>query len=129
MIGIDTNLVVRLLTNDDPKQAQFVVKLIEKNPIFIAKSVLLETEWVLRYCYELNSKTILFAFKNLLGLSQVSVEDPQAIAQTLDWYEAGFDFADALHLASCKHSNKFATLDKNLIKIAKKFKIDLLTLT
>ncbi len=128
MIAIDTNLVVRLLTNDDPKQAQYVVELIEKNAIFIAKSVFLETEWVLRYTYQLNTETILNSFNKLLGLSQVTAEDAQTITQTLQWYEAGFDFADALHLASSTRAEKFATLDKQFIKVAKKLHIDLLTL-
>lgn len=49
MIGLDTNLLVRLLTNDNKTQAKYAEKLIEDNPVFIPKSVLLETEWVLRY--------------------------------------------------------------------------------
>ena len=52
MISIDTNILVRLFTNDDKKQARFAEQLIENNAIYIAKSVLLETEWVLRYTYE-----------------------------------------------------------------------------
>ncbi|MGA2654570.1 MAG: type II toxin-antitoxin system VapC family toxin [Gammaproteobacteria bacterium] len=128
MIGIDTNLVVRLLTNDDKKQVQYIVELIEKNAVFIAKSVLLETEWVLRYTYQLDTKTILNAFKKLLGLPQITIEDPQTITQTLQWYEAGFDFADALHLASSKRAEKFATLDKKFIKAAKKMHINLLSI-
>lgn len=128
MIGLDTNLIVRLLTNDDPKQAQYALKLIEKNPIFIAKSVLLETEWVLRYTYQLDTETIFSAFKKLLGLKQITIEDPQTISQTLQWYQAGFDFADALHLASSQKAEKFATLDKKFVKVAKKLDIHLLTL-
>jgi predicted nucleic-acid-binding protein len=126
MIGIDTNIVVRLLTNDDQKQVQYAVGLIEKNAIFIAKSVLLETEWVLRYTYQLDTETILHAFKKLLGLTQITVEDPQTITQTLQWYEAGFDFADALHLASSTRAENFATLDKKFIKAAKKLHINLI---
>lgn len=128
MIGIDTNLVVRLLTHDDPQQAQYTVKLFEKNTIFIAKSVLLETEWVLRYTYQFDTHIILNAFKKLLGLPQITVEDPQVISQALQWYETGFDFADALHLASSQRAEKFATLDKKLVRKAKKVHIDLLTM-
>jgi predicted nucleic-acid-binding protein len=127
MIGIDTNLVVRLLTNDDKKQVQFVIGLFEKNAIFIAKSVFLETEWVLRYTYQLDTKAILNAFNKLLGLPQITIEDLQTITQALQWYEAGFDFADALHLASSRRAEKFATLDKKFITEAKKVHINLLT--
>lgn len=128
MIGIDTNLIVRLLTNDDKKQAKYAAELIENNAIFIPKTVLLETEWVLRYTYELNPKVILEAFEKLLGLSQVNVEDPSSISNALHWYKNNFDFVDALHLASSHKTDKFATLDKSLIKIAKKFHINLATM-
>lgn len=128
MIGVDTNLIVRLLTNDDQKQAKFAIELIENNPVFIPKSVLLETEWVLRYTYDLNPKVILKAFEKLLGLPNVTVEDTSCILQTLHWYDNNFDFADALHLASSQKSEKFATLDKDFIKKAKKFHINLITM-
>lgn len=128
MIGIDTNLIVRLLTNDDHKQAQYAQHLIENNTIFIAKSVLLETEWVLRYTYDLSPEIILMSFKKLLGLNQIFMEDTQNVAQALKWYEIGFDFADALHLASSHKTKNFATLDKNFVKNAKKLKINLLTM-
>lgn len=127
MIGIDTNLLVRLLTNDDKKQARFAAELIEKNSIFIAKSVLLETEWVLRYSYELTSDIILQAFEKLLGLPQITIEDPICVSQSLEWLKRGFDFADALHLASCFKLAKFATLDKKLIKRAKDLPIHFIT--
>ena len=128
MIGIDTNLLVRLFTNDDKAQAKYAAELIENNSIFIPKSVLLETEWVLRYLYKLSPKVILDIFKKLLGLQQVTVEDSTCISQTLQWYGNDFDFADALHLASSQRAEKFATLDKDFIKKAKKFHINLITL-
>lgn len=127
MIGIDTNLLVRLLTNDDKKQAKYASQLIESNVIFIPKTVLLETEWVLRYSYELTPSTILNAFEKLLGLSNITVEDPSCITQALEWYQHDIDFADALHLASSHSASKFATLDKDFIKKAKKLNIQLLT--
>ncbi len=121
MIGIDTNLLVRLLTNDDKHQAKYAAKLIEDNLIFIPKTVLLETEWVLRYTYDLNSNIIFSAFKKLINLKSITIEDPACILQALQWYEQGFDFADALHLAACQKLEKFATLDKHFIKKATKF--------
>lgn len=123
MIGLDTNLIVRLLTQDDKKQAEFAAELIKKNLTFIPKSVLLETEWVLRYTYEIPANTIFAAFEKLLGLEQVTVENPGCVSLALQWYSKGFDFADALHLASSQALGKFATLDKKLIKQAKKIKI------
>lgn len=123
MIGLDTNILVRLLTNDDKKQAKFAADLIAKHPVFIPKSVMLETEWVLRYTYDITADDTYKAFTNLLGLAHVSVEDPVCISQALDWYKQGFDFADALHLASSHKTESFATFDKKLISKAKKLNI------
>lgn len=53
MIAVDTNVIVRLLTNDDPHQTEKVARLMEGNSVFISKTVLLETEWVLRVAYNL----------------------------------------------------------------------------
>ena len=53
MIAVDTNVLVRLLTGDDPAQTQRSVELFAQESILIPKTVLLETEWVLRYSYEL----------------------------------------------------------------------------
>ncbi len=48
------------------------------------------------------------------------VEDSQALFQAVSWYEEGFDFADALHVASSSRANRFATFDKALVKKASK---------
>lgn len=127
MISVDTNLLVRLFTNDDKKQARFAQKLIEDNAIYITKSVLLETEWVLRYTYELDSDAIRKAFEGLLGLPHATVEDPACLIKTMQWFNLNFDFADALHLASSQTADGFATLDKNFVKNAKKINIKLIT--
>lgn len=129
MIAIDTNILVRFFTNDDKKQARYAEKLIENNSIFISKSVLLETEWVLRYSYELESNIIYNAFESLLGLPRITLEDPACIINTMQWYRNGMDFADAMYLASSSRiTDEFATLDKTFIKQAKKINITLATL-
>ena len=53
MIAVDTNVLVRLLTGDDPAQTRRAADLFAQESILIPKTVLLETEWVLRYRYEL----------------------------------------------------------------------------
>jgi predicted nucleic-acid-binding protein len=80
------------------------------------KSVILETEWVLRHAYGIDSATILDGLTTLFGLKNVTVEDSWTVRQCLTWYGQGFDFADALHLASGAKASRFATFDKKLIK-------------
>ncbi len=118
MIGVDTNVLVRLLTGDDPDQAGRAANLFARESIFIPKTVLLETEWVLRYSYKLPPPVVLAAFRSLLGLPQVVVEDSGALVEALARYEDGMDFADALHLAAVREADGFATFDVRLHKRA-----------
>lgn len=120
MLAVDTNLVVRLLANDDTLQTCRAAALFASEQIFISKTVLLESEWVLRFSYELPPKVILQALRNIVGLPNVMVEQQREIAEALDGFERGLDFADALHLASSRRAGRFATFDKKLIKRAEK---------
>ena len=118
MHAIDCNVLVRFLTGDDPDQSQRALALFREHPIWIAKTVMLETEWVLRSLYEFNGPRIVDAFERLLGISSVHVEDPRAVRSALDWFARGLDFADALHLASRGDADTFTTFDARFRKRA-----------
>ena len=109
-------MLVRLLANDDLEQTRRATALFKKETIFIPKTVLLETEWVLRRLYHLERNVVVNAFRKLSGLANVEIEQPQVIIQALQWCEEGMDFADALHLASSRSANKFATFDEKMKK-------------
>ena len=116
MHAVDTNVLVRLLTNDDAEQSKRAAALFKKESIFIPKTVLLETEWVLRRLYHLDRSIVVNAFRKLSGLPNVELEQPLVIAQALQWCDGGMDFADALHLASSQTATKFATFDEKMKK-------------
>lgn len=118
MLAVDTNVLVRLVTRDDPDQAQRARALFERERLWISRTVLLETEWVLRYSYLLERSTIVLALRGILGLNNIEVESPLTVARALDWFEAGLDFADALHLAAGRHTDGFVSFDQRLIKRA-----------
>lgn len=120
MYAVDTNVLVRLLTGDDADQTKRAVALFKKETIFIPKTVLLETEWVLRRLYRLESKIVVSAFRKLSGLVNVEIEQPLEITLALQWCGEGMDFADALHLASSQNSRKFATFDEQMKKSSPK---------
>jgi predicted nucleic-acid-binding protein len=120
VVAIDTNVLVRLLTGDDPAQAKASHKLFASEDIFIPDSVLLETEWVLRAAYDLGPSDVCAAFRRICGLANVFLTDAQRIAQTIAWHEAGLDFADAFHLALSRDAESFRTFDSDFIKSARK---------
>jgi predicted nucleic-acid-binding protein len=71
VIAIDTNMVVRFLTADDPDQFRQTARLFKDAEIFIADSVILETEWVLRFAYDFSPTEIIEGLRKLLGLPNV----------------------------------------------------------
>ncbi|MEW6500223.1 MAG: type II toxin-antitoxin system VapC family toxin [Thermodesulfobacteriota bacterium] len=119
MIAVDTNVLVRLLTRDDEEQFRKAFALIARNEIFIPESVILETEWVLRYAYDFPPAAIHDALAKTLGLPKVKTARPGVVAQAIDLARQGLDFADALHLAASHECSEFATFDAAFIKRAK----------
>ena len=118
MVAVDTNILVRLLTEDDPAQAARARNLFATERVFIATTVLLETEWVLRGLYRLEADAISTGLENLISLANVDCQDEAAMRQAITWRRAGMDFADALHLASGRDPKQFATFDRALVKRA-----------
>src|SRR5690606_29522519 len=117
--GVDTNLLVRLLVADDALQAQRARNVFATGDVLVLKTVLLETEWVLRSAYQIPSEKISQAFRKLSETAGVRLDDPSGIERALELYEAGFDFADALHLSTCvEKAGRFATFDKKFQKQA-----------
>ena len=120
MVAVDTNVLVRLLTNDHAAQAARAVAVFRAGPVLVPKTVLLECEWVLRYSYALPVDAIARSILALLGLPNVTIEDVPAVHLAIGMLERGVDFADALHLASSAAAQEFVTLDAQLVKRARK---------
>jgi predicted nucleic-acid-binding protein len=118
MISVDTNVLVRLLTKDDVPQYRKAYKLFQKEEIFVTDTVLLKTEWVLRFAYDYPPEAICDAFSKLFGLENVHGANPVVLYQAIEWHHQGMDFSDALHLANSRHCSLLCTFDKSFIKRA-----------
>jgi predicted nucleic-acid-binding protein len=119
VIAVDTNIIVRLLTKDDDVQYQAAYQLFSSETVYIADTVILEAEWVLRFAYDFGAEEISATFRKLFGLRNVHLSNAQLVAQALDWHQTGLDFADALHLALSQQHAKLKTFDDKFIKRAK----------
>jgi len=124
MVAIDTNIAVRLLVNDDPVQTDKVRALFETDKIFISKTVVLETEWVLRGVYNLDREPVNRALRALLSLEQVIAEDAKNLFDALDAHLQGMDLADAIHLTSSNRATSFATFDAKFKARAHKLSLE-----
>jgi predicted nucleic-acid-binding protein len=118
MTAVDTNILVRLLTGDDPRQAAAARRLFAAGPIWIAKTVLLETGWVLRSLYGLDESAIRDTFTKLLGLENVDAEDEPGVAAALSLTAHGIEFAGAMHLTSRPPGAAFVSFDQSFVRRA-----------
>ncbi len=120
MVTLDTNVWVRYLTNDDELQARRAMKLLERSEaVFMPKTVLLELEWVLRAAYRVKPTDIHRSLLQILGLPMVVAECAGQIAAALELYAQGYDFADALHLASSDTVQVIYTFDEQFARKGK----------
>jgi predicted nucleic-acid-binding protein len=118
MIALDTNVVIRALTQDDPEQAKKAARVLRGSSLHVSKTVLVEVEWVLRKAYGFSADRINDALGRFVGLRALRVEDRTAVVRALDWHARGMDFADALHLASSATASAFATFDASFARRA-----------
>jgi|ERR1700693_1755954 len=123
MVAVDTNVLVRLLTGDEPTQATAARTLFANERIWIAKTVLLETSWVLGSLYGFEESEIHDAFTKLLGLKNVHAEDKSSVAAALALMAQGLELADALHLSSRPAEAEFVSFDRSFVQRAKRARV------
>lgn len=114
MIAIDTNVLVRLIVIDDSVQCDAARALVESQRVMILRTVLLETEWVLRSRFGLDRALIHRFFDELAATSGIEIEAESATRRAIDAYAKGVDFADALHASAA--AMPFHTFDERLLK-------------
>ena len=118
MIALDTNMLIRALVADDPAQVEVVQRLMATNTVFISRTVLLETEWVLRSRYKKTRVQLQAFLTALIDTDNLIVEAADAVSHAIEWYIQGADFADAMHLSACD-SAVMHTFDRDFCKDAR----------
>ena len=118
MIGLDANVLARYFVAEQGADAtteaqhQAARQLIESGqPLFLPKTVALELESVLSGYYGFGADQVLGVFQVLLGLPSLTLEDRPALEQAVSGRDAGLNFADALHHASCRRCEAIASFD------------------
>ncbi len=126
MIGLDTNIIVRYLTQDDPKQSAAASRLMEKSlsaaePGYVSLVVLAEIVWVLTSCYALGRSQIAAVIEGLLTTEQLQIEAAESVWRAMRGYiESKADFSDAL-IAECARAagcRKTMTFDRAAASMA-----------
>lgn len=122
-IGLDTNVIVRYLTHDDPSQTAAAARLIDslssESPGFLSLIVIAELVWVLEVSYRFKKNEIEQVLETLLRSKELVVERAEIVLQALRKFSASHaDFADCLiersgHAAECQYT---MTFDRNAAK-------------
>jgi predicted nucleic acid-binding protein len=115
VIALDTNVLARLLLDDEPQQAQHAERLLAAHAdCWIPVTVLLELAWVLRSA-GYDRARVVHALSRVIAMTNVRPQNPEAVRRALAWSEAGVDIADALHLALSPPAEIFATFNADLV--------------
>jgi predicted nucleic-acid-binding protein len=125
MIGIDTNILLRLWLNDDPVQSKRIDQLLAEHgglpgSLLVTDVVLVEAVWTLKSAFEQDKHAQLIAVRSLLEETAFAFEDREAVAAALTLFESGScGFADCLVVA--KHARQgcdfTATFDRGMRKL------------
>ena len=124
MIGLDTNILVRYLTQDDPDQAAQATRILEEeltddDPGFIGLVVLVETIWVLRRLYKASPEEIRETVNDLLGSRRILVENRHVVARAVATSaKNASDFADSIIAASALDvgCRKIVSFDRGAVR-------------
>jgi predicted nucleic-acid-binding protein len=114
MISVDTNVVLRLIVNDDATRADAASRLLAENAVFITRTVLLATHWVLTSHLRFTEATATERIADVIRCNGVEVEGG---ADTYSGVRAALDglgFEDALHLFGTPDQVPFASFDRTL---------------
>lgn len=125
MIGIDTNVIVRYLVQDDPLQARLATRFVERslspdNPGFVTSITLCEVAWVLAECYGADRKRVRDVIEGLLVSKQILVERAELTWKALRaWDTSAADFSDALigQTVAAHGGEKTVTFDRAAAKL------------
>lgn len=120
MIAVDTNLLVRIVVNDDPAQTAASIRVLQGDaPVYLLNSVLQELVWVLEGSYQVERHHLAAAIEAIIETPNILLES-ELTREVVDWYRAGMDIADAIHLAGAASGcETLVTFDKDFIRKAK----------
>ena len=120
MRAVDTNLLVRLLTRDDPKQVAAAERFVSAGA-WVPHLAIAEATWVLASVYKRDAKAIARALDMLLKHAQLTVQDSDAVAAALEHLRRHprIDFSDCLMLEVARKAGHtpLGTFDRRLSKV------------
>ena len=125
MIGLDTNILIRYLTQDDPVQSAKATEILEhrltpKNPGFVSVVAIVETVWVLDRAYGLPAQEIAIAVERLLQVEVLVIENEQEVFTAMVALKRGRgSFADALiaELGASAGCTRTLTFDQKALRL------------
>jgi predicted nucleic-acid-binding protein len=120
MRAVDTNVLVRLITRDDPRQVKPAEEFVAKGA-WVSHLVVAETSWVLDSVYGRTREEITKAIAMLLDHKHIAIQDPDVVEAALDRFRKtkGINFSDFLILEIARKNGHvpLGSFDRELAKI------------
>lgn len=118
MKAVDTNVLVRWITRDDPVQTPLADQVM-RTPVYVPLTVLIELAWVLRgEPYNMTRDVLTESLRLLIDLDGVTVPLEDAVRWAIERHRNGADFADMVHLIESRRTDAFLTFERRLAKLA-----------
>lgn len=120
MVAVDTNVILRLLTGDDPEQAVIAEAAIADGA-WVSHVVVIETAWALRVNFRFDHAAVARALDLLLKNDKVTIEDADVVAAAVEQYRRApaLRFSDCLILESARKAGHLplVTFDRALARL------------
>jgi predicted nucleic-acid-binding protein len=120
MRAVDTNVLVRLITRDDPRQTRSADEFVAGGA-WVSMLVLMETVWVLRTLYGVNSTDLATVIQMLLDHRELVLHESETVAAALELFRSkpSLGFSDCLVIESARKAGHLplGTFDRNLSRV------------
>ena len=114
MKAVDTNILLRWITQDDPNQSPIADRVMAE-PVYISLTVLQEVAWSLGGShYRLGRSAVARTLRLVAETSTITVQGGDGVLWAIDRFSAGADIADMIHLVATRGSDAFVSFEKKL---------------
>lgn len=116
MIGLDTDVLVRYIVQDDPGKSRLAGEVIEsrsgRDRAYVDLVTLMEAFWVLVKIYRFERHQISQVLHVLMGVGTIELQEPDVVRRAVEAFDNGADFADAIiaesnRRAGCEYTVTF----------------------
>ena len=117
MKSVDTNILARWITRDDPIQSPLADRVMQ-TPAYVPLTILIELAWVLTDSYGFDRALLNSTLRAMLEVDTITIASEAGVRWALDRHAAGADFPDMVHLVASHGTDAFLSFERRLATLA-----------